>query len=208
MTYYRLLPSAGGAIIVTAAIGLAMAFMIRTEFAPQESLAAGVFEINPVAEDIKPELLRKAPQELAEVKIPPPPPSIDKRKSDKPAIDIKTITGAPHDWTPPDIALDIPIITVGRGDAQPYIRNPPIMPSRAQRSGHCLMDFSVGADGAPFDISASYCTQNLFERASIQAVSKWKYRAKTVNGRSVTRQGLSSKISFRLNDDKGALIPE
>ena len=82
------------------------------------------------------------------------------------------------------------------------------MPPRAERSGHCKVRFDVSPEGQPFNIVSTYCTQSLFERASIKSVQKWKYKPKTVEGRSVARSGVESKITFRLTDERGKLIPE
>ena len=207
MTHLRLIPSAGGAIFVTTVIGLAMAAMIRTEFKAQDVVETAAFEINPVAEEIKPDPVRKAPNELAKVEIPPAPPSIDKGKSEKPEIDVKVIEGRDLDWTPPDIDFTDKIIVVD-GDPSPIFRLPPVMPKRADRSGHCNMSFSVSLDGSPFNISAVNCTQKLFERAAIRSVEEWKYKPKVVNGRPAIMRGLETKISFKLNDENGKPIPE
>jgi protein TonB len=39
-------------------------------------------------------------------------------------------------------------------------------------------------------------------------VTKWKYNPKIVDGRSVARMGVESKITFRLTDERGKIIPE
>ena len=93
-------------------------------------------------------------------------------------------------------------------DAQPLVRIPPIMPTRADRSGHCKVRFDVSPQGMPFNIEAISCSQTLFKRPSIRSVQNWKYDPKIVNGRTVSRSGVESKISFRLLDERGKIIPE
>jgi len=82
------------------------------------------------------------------------------------------------------------------------------MPPRAEKSGHCTVRFDVSPEGSPFNVTAPYCTQSLFKRASVKSVEKWKYNPKIVDGRSVARSGVESKITFRLSDERGKLIPE
>ena len=82
------------------------------------------------------------------------------------------------------------------------------MPPRAEKSGHCKVRFDVSPEGAPFNVQATYCTQSLFERASIKSVQKWKYNPKIVDGRAVARSGVESKITFKLTDERGRMIPE
>jgi len=93
-------------------------------------------------------------------------------------------------------------------DALPLVRIPPIMPTRADRSGHCKVRFDVSPDGTPFNIEAISCSQTLFKLPSVRSVRNWKYNPKIVNGRTVSRSGVETKISFRLTDERGNLIPE
>jgi len=82
------------------------------------------------------------------------------------------------------------------------------MPLRAEQSGHCRVEFDVNSDGSPFNVRTTYCTENLFERASVRSVERWKFNPKIVNGEAVTRQGVESRVSFRLTDEQGHIIPE
>ena len=70
------------------------------------------------------------------------------------------------------------------------------------------MRFDVSPEGAPFNITATYCSQRVFERPSVKAVTKWKYNPKVVDGRSVSRSGVETKISYRISDERGKIIPE
>ena len=99
-------------------------------------------------------------------------------------------------------------IQVSDRDAQPLVRIPPIMPPRAETSGHCKVQFDVSPEGQPFNVLATYCTKSLFKRSSIKSVQKWKYNPKIVDGRGVARSGVESKITFRLTDERGKIIPE
>ena len=194
--------------MVTTVIGLAMAAMIRTEFKAQDKTHAGVFEINPVAEDIKVVKRETKLDPIKKVTPPPPAPMIDRQPSVKPTESIASVTGSIPIFEPPDIDAKIVNIRMIDRDEQPILRIPPIMPSRAERSGHCQLRFDVSPNGAPYNVTALYCTQSLFERASIKSVQKWKYNPKLVGGQAVARSGVESKVSFRLNDERGRLIPE
>jgi len=99
-------------------------------------------------------------------------------------------------------------IAVSDRDAQPLVRIPPIMPPRAEKSGHCRVRFDVSPEGAPFNVITTYCTSKVFDRASTKSVQKWKYNPKIVDGRPVSRTGVESKITFRLTDERGKIIPE
>lgn len=97
---------------------------------------------------------------------------------------------------------------VVNADAYPLVRIPPIMPPKATQSGHCKLQFDVSPNGTVENIRSTYCTESLFEAASIKSLSKWKYRAKVENGKAVTRKDAKTKISFRLTDICGRIKPE
>ena len=208
MSFKRLAPSAVLAIGVTCLIGLGMTAMIKSEFTPQEKSKSLTFDINPVPEDILPPPTRQKPKEVKRVETPPPPPVLDHGETDRPTVPPTTIDGRIPEFKKPDLGTDLPIITVTDRDPQPLVRIPPIMPPRAEKSGHCKVRFDVSAEGTPFNVKATYCTQSLFERATIKSVQRWKFNPKIVNGRNVAMIGVENKVTYRLKDERGQLIPE
>jgi protein TonB len=208
-TLSRYIGSAGGAGVFTFALGVTMALMIKTEFTATEKIAAQYFEINPVAEDIAPPTRRVRDTLVKTVIVPPPAPRIDTAARTLPSEPIVPIeSDLKVVWTPPVIHRGGPVIRIADSEEQPLYRAEPIMPPRAERSGHCLMRFDVSADGAPYNITAASCSQSLFQKPSVKAVSKWKYKAKVVDGNRVARTGLTTLLSFNLTDERGNLIPE
>ncbi|WP_026941673.1 energy transducer TonB [Hellea balneolensis] len=208
MSFKRLVPSAGLAVGVTCLITLAMAAMIKQDFTPEDKPEKLALEINPVAVDIKAPPPREKPQEVKRVETPPPPPIIERIKSPKPTEPIVDETGEIPIFKAPKIDPTDYIITVSDRNVEPLVRIAPIMPPRAEKSGHCNVRFNVSAQGVPYDVQATYCTQSLFERATVKSVSKWKYRPKIVNGRAVAMTGVENKVSYRLTDERGNIIPE
>jgi len=208
MSIKRLAPSAVLAVGVTCLITLGMAEMIRTEFTPQDKKASLILEINPVPIDIPPPPTRQKPKDVKRVETPPAPPVLDHGRTDKPMEPPTTLDGRIPVFTKPILGTDLPIITVSDRDAAPTVRIAPIMPPRADKSGHCRVRFDVSAEGAPFNVQATYCTQSLFERATIKSVQRWKFNPKIVNGRPVAMRGVENKVSYRLKDERGNIIPE
>jgi len=208
MSVKRLAPSAVLAVGVTCLIGLGMTAMIKSEFTPQDKAEKLTFEINPVPEDILPPEERLMPEQVLRVETPPPPPRIEQVDAVEPTVEIVSLDGDIPDFEMPDINQEDFVITVADGDAAPIFRIPPSMPPRAEKSGHCKVRFNVSAEGAPYDVQATYCTQSLFERATIKSVQKWKFNPKIVNGRPVAMTGVLNKVTFRLTDERGQLIPE
>lgn len=196
------------AAFVTVGLFVLMMTLIAEEFKPQEKVASASFEINPTVEDIKVIKRETKVQQVKKVVTPPPPPQIERQQASKPQERIASLEGAIPEFEAPKIDKQNFKIAVSDRDAQPLVRIPPIMPPRAEKSGHCRVRFDVSPEGAPFNVVATYCTQNLFERATIKSVQKWKYNPKIVDGRSVARKGVENKVTYRLTDERGKIIPE
>ena len=102
-------------------------------------------------------------------------------------------------------------IEVSDREAQPLVRIPPMMPPRfmenSKHSGYCRVKFDVSPEGAPFNVITTYCTSRMLERSTIKSVQKWKYQPKIVNGTPVARSGVEQKVSYRLADERGRVLP-
>lgn len=204
----RWMLSTAPAAVVTVGIGLFMASMIKTEFTPQDKAQSLNLEINPVPVDILPPPDRERPQDAKRVETPPPPPMIERTKATQPSEKFTTIDGGVPPWNPPTIDPTDFIITVSDRDVQPLVRISPIMPPAAETSGHCRVSFNVSAEGTPYNVTVTYCTKSVFERATLKSVQKWKFNPKIVNGRPVAMRGVENKVSYRLTDERGNIIPE
>ncbi len=196
------------AAFVTIGLFLLMMTLIAEEFKPQDKVATASFEINPTVEDIKVIKRETKVQQVKKVVTPPPPPQIERQQAAKPQERIASLEGAIPEFEAPKIDKQNFKIAVSDRDAQPLVRIPPIMPPRAEKSGHCRVRFDVSPEGAPFNVVTTYCTQKLFERATIKSVQKWKYNPKIVDGRQVARKGVENKVTYRLTDERGKIIPE
>ncbi|MEP3891159.1 MAG: energy transducer TonB [Hellea sp.] len=208
MSFKRLAPSAILAVGVTTVITLGMAGMIKTEFTPQDKVENLGFEINPEVEE--PPVIKRTDRvlEVKRVETPPPPPEIERTPTAQPTVSIVNLDSPIPDFDMPEIDQENFVITISDREVQPLVRISPIMPPRAERSGHCKVRFNVSAEGAPYDVTATYCTQSLFERATVKSVQRWKFNPKIVNGRPVAMTGVENRVTYRLKDERGNLIPE
>ena len=196
------------AAIVTVGLFLLMIGLISEEFVPEDKLDIKDLEINPKVEDVEIAERETKITEIKKIETPPPPPQIERAKSDRPSEPVARLEGAVPEFEAPKIDASAFEIVVSDRDAQPLVRIPPQMPPRAEKSGHCKVRFNVSPEGQPFDVQATYCTESLFKSASVRSVQKWKYNPKIQDGRPVGRTGVESKISFRLTDERGNIIPE
>ncbi len=197
------------AAVLTFLLFVLMMVLIAGDWEPADKSEAQKFEINPQVEDLKVvQRETRLDRNISRVVTPPPPPQIERQQAAQPSEPIATLEGAIPEFEAPKIDRQSFKIAVSDRDAQPLVRIPPVMPQRAEKSGHCRVRFDVSPEGAPFNVVTTYCTQSLFERATIKSVEKWKYNPKMDDGRPVARRGVESKITFRLTDERGKIIPE
>lgn len=201
-----------GGIIVAACITFLLFTLMRVLIAgdfklqpKQEKLS---FEVNAKIEEVKVTRKDVKVSKVRRVVTPPPPPMIERQQASQPTVAIASLEGAIPDFETPKLDRQNFKIAVSDRDAQPLVRIPPIMPPRAEKSGHCKVRFDVSAQGAPFNVIATYCTSSVFKRSSVRSVQKWKYNPKIMNGRTVARKGVESQITFRLTDERGNILPE
>ena len=185
-----------------------MRVLIAGDFKLQQKAEKLSFEVNAKIEEVKVTRKDVKVSKVRRVITPPPPPMIERQQAAQPTVAIASLEGAIPDFDTPKLDRQNFKIAVSDRDAQPLVRIPPIMPPRAEKSGHCKVRFDVSPQGAPFNVIATYCTGSVFKRASIKSVQKWKYNPKIVDGRSVARKGVESQITFRLTDERGRLLPE
>ncbi len=205
---FAILPAA----LIAVSLFLLMIYLISDDFEAKEQLEQLDFEINPKAEEI--ERRTRSVQRATRsqnIETPPPAPRIETEAASKPKEAIASITGAVPEFEAPRLDPNDIKIAVSDRDAQPLVRMPGKVPDRALRdgkSGHCRMRFDVNTSGAPFNIVAYSCTHSMFERESIRATSKFKYRPKIVDGNAVEMRGVETKITYRVTDERGNILPE
>ncbi len=185
-----------------------MRVLIKGEFKLEEKQEKMSFEVNAKIEEVKVTRKDVKVSKVRRVVTPPPPPMIERQQASQPNVPIASLEGAIPEFETPKLDRQNFKIAVSDRDAQPLVRIPPIMPPRAEKSGHCKVRFDVSPQGAPFNVIATYCTGSVFKRSSVKSVQKWKYNPKIVDGRSVARKGVESQITFRLTDERGKMIPE
>ncbi len=94
-------------------------------------------------------------------------------------------------------------IGLGEGDYLPIVRIEPQYPRRAMTrglEGQCLMEFTVTTAGTTRDIFAVECTSGLFERNSIRAIEKWKFKPRVSGGTPMEVSGVQTILTYQLED--------
>lgn len=145
-------------------------------------------------EDLTPEKPQK-PQD-----VPPemPPQDIDNTDPNTLTINIR----------PPTVATNMDIggpggMNIAEGDYLPIVRVAPVYPARALSrgiEGYVDMEFTVTSTGTVKDPVVVFSTSSLFDRAASQAVLKFKYKPRVVDGQPVEVQGVKTRITFKIEE--------
>ena len=207
----RTLAGTPAAMMVTAGLGVLMAGLIKVEHRTIDDKPEQLsFVINETPPDIDPVRNVDAP-ELRVVEVPPPPPTIATQTSDLPKIELVEIDTKPPSLPIPDVEWTEASFTVSDADARPLVRIPPVMPTRfseGNHSGRCAVMFDVSAEGSPFNVQITSCSDNVLRRSTKNAVLKWRYQPKIVEGQPTMMTGVRDVIVYQLLDANGRLLPE
>lgn len=149
----------------------------------------------------EPPPVRTGPDVIPEVEVPPRPPVVDTPRA---AVD-----GVPSDvvWTLPPI--DPPIVGTGEGlvvidrPPSPTLRIEPVFPASELsrgRNGACTAVFDITPEGRTANLQTRDCTSRAFERATVDAVSRWRYDPQVRDGEAVIYRGATTQLVFTLGE--------
>jgi len=96
------------------------------------------------------------------------------------------------------------ILAPSSGDYLPLVRIAPIYPENARRrsiEGSCVVQFDVNEQGATRNVRILKCDSRYFHRASINAVSRFKYQPRIINGQAVIVKDVKTRFKYRLEDN-------
>ncbi|MDA0706184.1 MAG: energy transducer TonB [Proteobacteria bacterium] len=145
-------------------------------------------------EDLIPEKPPKPPETPPEA----PPQDMDNVDPNAPTINVAA----------PTMTVDSNIggltgMNVAEGDYLPIVRVAPVYPARALSrglEGHVDLSFTVTSAGTVRDPIVLFSSSSLFDRAATQAVLKFKYKPRVVDGVPVDVPGVKTRISFKIED--------
>jgi len=94
---------------------------------------------------------------------------------------------------------------VGEGDYLPIVKVAPIYPQRALSrgvEGYCVVQYTVTKQGTTRDpfVIEDECTSSLFQRASVQAALKFKYKPRVVDGQAIEVPGVQNKFTYEIQE--------
>lgn len=158
------------------------------------------------------DFVRVEREETVERKKPKPekPPEPDKPPPDMPPPQVDNVDAAGASINMGRLRVDTGVNIGGIGGFEqvdgeylPIVKVAPVYPRRAQQrglSGYCIVVFTVTKAGTVADAQVEECSSSLFERASVQAALKFKYKPRVVNGEPIDVPGVRHKISFEIEE--------
>ncbi|MEP4148991.1 MAG: energy transducer TonB [Halioglobus sp.] len=185
------------AIPVVVGLFMIMHSLIDRDFENPEVSNQKIADLVQPDEDIQLETTTKKPDKVEDPEEPPP-------EIDMAQIDLDMDTNV--DNIAPTASIDISISTTGMssgdGEYLPIVKVAPIYPRRAQTrgiSGYCIVEYTVTTSGAIRDPVAVDCQPSgVFEKASVKAATKFKYKPRVVDGEAIEVAGVQNKFTYEL----------
>ena len=179
-----------------------MQFLIATgQAAITEALDARFVDFVRVKREETVERKQEKPERPPEVDEQPP--ELPQQDMDSSDFDSSVAVSVPSPDMNVGLDGELGDFSLAEGDYLPIVKVAPMYPRRAQSrglEGHCDLQFTVTPLGTTADVSVIECTSSLFERASVQALLKFKYKPRVVNGTAIAVPGLRHRITFQIED--------
>ena len=128
-----------------------------------------------------------------------PPPDLDTPDVDM-DMDVEVVNLAPQAQV--DVSITSSGMAAGDGEYLPIVKVAPIYPRRAQTrgiTGYCIVEYTVTTSGAIRDPVAVDCQPaGVFDKASVKASLKFKYKPRVVDGEPIEVGGVQNKFTYEL----------
>jgi protein TonB len=199
MNYLRLLIGAGLGFVVTFLLFLLMPTLIENaDKTLDEDKARKIADITMPDVKIEANLDQKKPEKPEDPEEPPP--DLDQPDIEDVDIDPNAINMSPA--TNVEVSIGTGGFGGSDGEYLPIVKVAPIYPRRAQTRGvvgYCTVEYTVTRTGAIRDPQAIDCQPSgYFERASIKAASKFKYKPRVVDGEAIDVGGVQNRFTYEL----------
>jgi periplasmic protein TonB len=131
-----------------------------------------------------------------------PPPDLNTPDVDMDMDNIDVVNIAPQAKV--DISISGSGMATGDGEYLPIVKVAPMYPRRAQSrgiTGYCIVEYTVTTSGAIRDPRAVDCQPSgVFEKESVKAAGKFKYKPRVVDGEAIEVGGVQNKFTYELED--------
>jgi protein TonB len=185
------------AVPVVFGLFMIMHSLIDRDFKNEEKAASKIADLVQPDEEIKLETTVPKPEKVEDPEEPPPEMEMAKLDLDM-NVNIENLV--------PTAKVDVNISTsgmaTGDGEYLPIVKVAPIYPRRAQTrgiTGYCIVEYTVTTSGAIRDPQAIDCQPSgVFDKASVKASLKFKYKPRVVDGEAIEVAGVRNKFTYEL----------
>lgn len=200
MNYLRVLIGAGLAAVVTTGLFYLMPLLIEmADKSLDDSPAMKIADITMPDRDIEVNTKEAKPDKPDDPEEPPP-------DLDQPVIEDINVNPDAINMSP-QITGDLKIgLGAGLGGADgeylPIVKVAPMYPRRANSrgvEGYCTVEYTVTKTGSIRDPVAIDCQpKGYFERASVKAAAKFKYKPRVIDGEGIDVLGVQNRFTYEL----------
>ncbi len=195
----RLAIGAALAIPVAGGLFFIMQYLIATaDLKLDEGKSRKVADIHMPERQIETNLAEEKPDKPEDPEEPPPDVETPQLEME---VDVEMVNLAPSAQV--DIAIEgSGGLSATDGEYLPIVKVAPIYPRRAQSrgiEGYCIVEYTVTRSGSIRDPAVVDCQPpGIFERASLQASLKFKYKPRVVDGEPIEVAGVQNKFTYEL----------
>ena len=193
----RMLISILLAIPVVVGLFMVMHSLIDRDFENPEVSNTKIADLVQPDEEIQLESTVAKPDKVEDPEEPPP-------EMQMMQIDLNMDTDIENSAPVASVEVNISTTGMSSGDGEylPIVKVAPIYPRRAQSrgiSGYCIVEYTVTTSGAIRDPQAVDCEPaGVFEKASVKAALKFKYKPRVVDGEPIEVAGVQNKFTYTL----------
>ena len=182
---------------VVVGLFLIMHSLIDAKFENPEASNSKIAELVQPDEEIKLDTTTKKPEKAEEPEEPPP-----ELEMARISLDMETDIANTAPMASINVEISSSGMSSGDGEYLPIVKVAPIYPRRAQTrgiSGYCIVEYTVTKTGSIRDPIAVDCSPSgVFNRASVKAATKFKYKPRVVDGEPIEVAGVQNKFTYEL----------
>ena len=186
-------------VAVPVAVGLffVMQSLIDREYEQEEVKSRKIADIVVPNKDIEVNVKEVKPEKVEDPEEPPP--EMQPLEFDM-DMDVDVVNLAPTAKV--NVSINSSGMSSGDGEYLPIVKVAPIYPRRAQTrgiTGYCIVEYIVTKTGSIRDPQTVDCQpEGVFERASLKAAEKFKYKPRVVDGEPIEVAGVQNKFTYEL----------
>lgn len=195
----RLVVSVPAGIIVTLAVLFLMQTLIAT--AKRELDESGTRHFVDFVRVERQETVERKERRQQKPREPEAPPDVPQPRTESFEPMQTTVNIAPV-TVQAEVSIGSIGLEVSDGDYLPIVKIAPVYPWRAQTErieGYCIVEYTVTTAGTVRDpVVVEAEPRGIFDKASIEAALKFKYKPRVVNGEPIEVRGVRNLFRYRL----------